>query len=225
MDVSGVKLIGFDMDGTLFDSFSVSFDALREGFEAFWEEMGEDGPIPSWETLKNLIGLPSYEFFPSALPESHKDHWELLHKHIGNAEKQRLSEGRGKCFDGVHETLGELASRGYILACLTNASRRYFDAVLDGCELRGFFREMSYLGEDMYRSKTDVLSSWSIEYGGGETLIYIGDRRGDIEAAHGAGVRAIGVTWGYGASKELAPADRVIDRVTELLEIFPNRKK
>ena len=221
MDVSRVKLIGFDMDGTLFNSFSVSYDAMREGFAAFWNELGEDGPVPSWDTIKRLIGLPSYEFFPAALPESHREHWKILHKHIGDAEKRRLSDGNGRCFDGIHETLGQLKTRNYILACLSNASRRYFDAVLDSCALRGYFDELAYLGEDPHRSKVDVLSEWAIEYGGKDRVCYIGDRQADIEAAHGAGVGAIGVSWGYGLRRELASADRVIHRAAELLDIFP----
>ena len=128
---------------------------LQEGFEEFWKEIGEDGPVPSWDTLKRLIGLPSYEFFPAALPKSHKEHWKILHKHIGDAEKRRLSEGKGRCFDAVHDTLPALIKRGYDLGCLTNASRQYYDSILDSCKLRGYFRESSYLGQDRFRNKVD----------------------------------------------------------------------
>ncbi len=220
MDITGLKAIGFDMDGTLFNSFSVSYDAIREGFEKFWSELGEDGPTVSWEKAKRFIGLPSYDFFPAMLPESHREHWELLHKHVGDAEKRRLKEGRGRCFDGVHETLSVLMERGYVLRCLTNASSRYFDAVLDGCNLRGFFEDLCFLGEDFSRNKADVLCEWANEFGGTDTLIYIGDRSADIDAAHSAGIKAIGVTWGYGLPQEMQHAEMLIDRMTDLLSVF-----
>ncbi len=220
MDKSKLKLIGFDMDGTLFNSFSVSYDAICDGFEAFRAEIGEDVPVPSWEKIKRLIGLPSYEFYPAMLPSKHKESWKVLHMHVGQAEEKRLMEGRGRCFDGVHRMLSDLKAKGYVLGCLSNASSRYFDAVLNECGLRDYFSKLSFLGEDFSRRKVDVLKEWAREYGSEGSIIYIGDRREDIEAAHGAGVGAIGVTWGYGSAKELEKADIVVDKVSDLMEIF-----
>ena len=220
MDSTGLKAVAFDMDGTLFNSFSVSYDAIREGFESFWAELGEEGPIPAWDKVKRLIGLPSYEFYPAALPESHREHWRLLHRLVGDAERRRLADGKGRCFDGVHETLDALGERGYVLCCLTNASRRYLDAVLDGCDLRKHFRELCHLGEDPSRDKVDVLREWAAGFGGRDRIVYVGDRKADIEAAHAAGIRAVGVTWGYGSPGELAEAEAVIDRMPDLLRVL-----
>lgn len=209
------------MDGTLFNSFTVSYDAIGDGFKKFWEEIGEEGETPSWEKVKSLIGLPSYEFFPSALPEKFHNRWKLLHKFIGDSEKQRLSDGHGRTFDGVHEVLGELIRTGYTLLILSNASRVYFDSVLDGCDLRKYFSRFYYLGEDPDRNKADVMGKWAGEFGGPESVIYVGDRKADIDASHEAGIRVVGVTWGYGNPGELKDAEWVIDSMTELLEILP----
>jgi phosphoglycolate phosphatase len=49
--------------------------------------------------------------------------------------------------------------------------------------------------------------------------VMIGDRRYDISGAHANGLRAIGVTWGYGTREELAQAgaDGIADSPGELL--------
>ncbi len=206
------------MDGTIFNSFTVSYDAIREGFEKFWAEVGVEGPVPPWDEVKKLIGLPSYEFYPAVLPEEYRDRWELLHKRVGDAETRRLRDGSGRTFDGVDETLSELADRGYKLLCLTNASERYFDAVMDGCSLRGYFEEIIGLGAIYSKNKVDVLREWVIEYGGTESIIYVGDRKADIDAARAAGIGSIGVTWGYGSPEELSQADVVIDLMIHLLD-------
>jgi phosphoglycolate phosphatase len=50
--------------------------------------------------------------------------------------------------------------------------------------------------------------------------VFIGDTDIDIITAHNAGMRSIGVTWGFRSADELraAGATHVIDRPLELLE-------
>jgi len=220
MKFKGITLIGFDMDGTLFNSFSASYDALYEGFEGFWKEMGTTGPIPDWEFVKSLIGLPSYEFYPQCLPKEFKSQWEVLHRHVGDAERRRLEAGQGRTFDGVHANLEVLKSNGFELGMLSNASKVYFDSVLDGCDLRRFFGRLSHLGDNFLQNKADMLEVWAVEMGGADRVVYVGDRAGDIQSAHAAGVKAVGVTWGYGSRRELADADAIINRMDELPGLF-----
>lgn len=215
-----LKAVIFDMDGTLFNSFTVSYDAIREGFEQFWEDIGEKGQTPSWEKVKHFIGLPSYEFYPAILEPEYREHADKLEEYVGAAERRRLTDGHGRCFDGVHETLQVLKDRGYVLGCVSNAGKRYFDAVMDSCRLRDFFTRSEYLGDSFTGSKSIILGDWAREFGGGDTLVYVGDRKADIEAAHDAGVQAVGVTWGYGSPRELASAEALIDRMPQLLEVL-----
>jgi phosphoglycolate phosphatase len=217
--------VGFDLDGTLFDSCSVSKMALRDGFKAFWEEVGVEGPVPSWDEVSRHIGLPSYGFFPALLPQSHKDQWRNLHRHIGQCEKMFLESGQGLTFEGVHETLKALKDSGYFLGCLSNASKVYFDSVLDCCKLREYFDKLTCIGEFRYVRKADILIQWSGELGGKEKLVYVGDRSADIEEAHVAGLKAVGVSYGYGARDELVKAEVVIDKIKDLLGILPNLYK
>jgi phosphoglycolate phosphatase len=217
--LKGIKGISFDLDGTLFDSCSVSKMAIKEGFDAFWEEIGEKGPVPSWEEIVEHIGLPSYGFFPALLPEKYKHLWRDLHGHVGRCERDRLSQGRGITFEGVHETLKQLKDKGFILGCLSNASRVYFDAVLDGCRLRDYFAKLACIGERPDLTKADILKEWADEAGGKDKLIYVGDRCGDIEAAHKTGLKAVGVSFGYGNKDELSGADVIIEKMEELINL------
>jgi phosphoglycolate phosphatase len=56
--------------------------------------------------------------------------------------------------------------------------------------------------------------------GGPEKLIYVGDRGADVDAAHSAGLIAVGVSFGYGTREELANAETIIDSMEDLLEIL-----
>lgn len=44
----------------------------------------------------------------------------------------------------------------------------------------------------------------------------MGDRGADVEEAHVAGLKAVGVTYGYGAREELCKAEEVIEKMGEL---------
>ena len=54
-----------------------------------------------------------------------------------------------------------------------------------------------------------------------EDCVYVGDSWVDIETGHHAGVRSIGVLWGFRDRQELEAhhADAVISRPEELLEL------
>jgi phosphoglycolate phosphatase len=69
--------------------------------------------------------------------------------------------------------------------------------------------------------KSDILRIWAGELRGGENLIYVGDRGADIEAAHSAGLKAVGVTFGYGSRDELSSAEALIDSMDQLLNVLP----
>ncbi len=215
-----LQVVAFDLDGTLFNSGSVSYDSIREGFEAFWSEIGVEGVIPSWDDARQLIGLPSFHFYPSLLPDEYKERWEILHKYVGDAEKAHLAAGRGRTFHGVHETLTELKQRGHELRCLSNASKGYFDAVIDECRLRHYFTRLDFLGQDFSRGKVHVLEEWAMELGETDRIFYVGDRAGDIGAAHEAGIEAVAVSFGYGTREELMEAEAVIDRMPDLLKVL-----
>jgi phosphoglycolate phosphatase len=56
-----------------------------------------------------------------------------------------------------------------------------------------------------------------------EDVIFIGDSRTDMETATAAGMRAIGVSWGFRPVEELRNhgAELVIDHPAEILRLFP----
>ena len=215
-----IRGVGFDLDGTLFDSSSVSRHALKDGFERFWAEIGEDGHVPSWEEASRLIGLPSRQFYPAILAAPYREHWRLLNRLVSEAEIRGLREGKGRTFEGVHDTLEALRAMGFWLGCVSNASKPYFDAVLDECRLREYFPDLAWLGEDARTTKADVLRRWAERVGGKRALVYVGDRGGDIEAAHAVGLLAAGVTYGYGSAEELASADIRINALWELVAVL-----
>ncbi len=57
-----------------------------------------------------------------------------------------------------------------------------------------------------------------------EETIYVGDSDVDVHTAHNAGLKCVGVTWGFRSREVLlnAGADYIIDKPMELINILVN---
>jgi phosphoglycolate phosphatase len=111
-------------------------------------------------------------------------------------------------YPGVAGMLDSFAAAGFAL-CLATSKRRVFaERILARLGIAGRFRGI-YGSED--GGKLDHKPALIAHILGREGVrptdaVMIGDRRFDIEGAHANGVRAIGVTWGYGHVAELQAA-------------------
>jgi len=78
-------------------------------------------------------------------------------------------------------------------------------------------------GCDLDIPKADVLEN-ILEMAGvrKDAVFMVGDRKTDITAGTTAGIRTIGVSWGFGSRAELTAAEAVVDSPGELLRYFQN---
>jgi phosphoglycolate phosphatase len=105
-----------------------------------------------------------------------------------------------RAFDGIPELLGGLRDAGWRLAVCTNKPEGAARVLLSGLGLDGHFSALGG-GDSFPMRKPDPGHLRATLAAAGalpEDAVMIGDHRNDIEAARGAGVRAIFAGWGYG---------------------------
>ena len=103
-------------------------------------------------------------------------------------------------FDGIPELLGGLRNAGWRLAVCTNKPEGAARVLLSGLGLDGHFSALGG-GDSFPMRKPDpghLRATLAAAGAVPEDAVMIGDHRNDIEAARGAGVRAIFAGWGYG---------------------------
>ena len=129
-----------------------------------------------------------------------------------------------RVYAGVPEVLAAVAGRGLPQGLVSNNSGRFVRLALTHLGLVDHFR--SILGEENVPApKPDARGALlaAQECGVDPTACwFVGDSPADREAARGAGMRSIGVTWGIHDQDEMAAMgfDQLIDHPRQLLDLL-----
>lgn len=213
--------IGFDLDGTLLDTFrdlgaAVNHALLLGGFQA----------VPL-ETSKDLIGGGAKIMLARALDAQGgvpADEFKRLYKAMLG-----YYEGHNAIYTApypqVRDVLAQLADQGIRMAVVTNKFEAFARSVLTQLDLIDQFETV--IGGDTMGKGPDgqylakphpapVLKAHEVL--GGGRFVFIGDSTYDVRAAKAAGVPVIAAAYGYcdGPPNELG-ADAVIDSFGDLI--------
>ena len=199
-----VKLAVFDCDGTLIDSQVNILRAMRQGFER------HALPAPSDHDIRRVVGLSLVETMRVLLPEAEP----ALHESLAQEYKQAFWRLRAdKALDpeplypGIAQILDELRDSGWLLGVATGKSDRGLGLALEHHGLSGHFITLQTADRHPSKPHPSMLHTAMADAGAlpANTLI-IGDTVFDIMMGGNAGVRAIGVDWGYHDAAELIDA-------------------
>lgn len=198
--VERLKLIVFDLDGTLIDSAR----DLANSVNAALDHM--QLPPLTDEIIASFVGNGAAMLVRQALAAEEKISPDEVHdQEIARAYTFFLDHYREHLLDytyaypGVAEALEEL-SRRYTLAILTNKPVRPARRICEGLGLAECFRVI-YGGDSFPMKKPDPMGFNAIlaEAGAqpGETLM-IGDSKTDVLTARNAGSWCLGCQFGFG---------------------------
>jgi phosphoglycolate phosphatase len=206
-----------DLDGTLLDT--------REGINAsIRHALAELGHFPTSDSdFGHLIGPPLETVLAAALATYSDDRVAdaaLAYRAHYAAIGIRLA----RTFPDIPLMLERLKERGFVLVVATSKRLQFAQRLLADSELRQHFQAIygatpdGALDEKAALIRTILLQQQC----GADVAVMVGDRREDIVAAHAHGVRAIGITWGYGDRTELqdAGADALADSPLSLLRLL-----
>jgi phosphoglycolate phosphatase len=123
-----------------------------------------------------------------------------------------------RVFPGVTEFLHEYAEAGWRMAVCTNKPAVAARKLLDNMGLSRLLQVVGG-GDSFAVRKPDpahLLATLRLARGEPAASVMVGDHANDVVAAHGAGVKAIFVTWGYGPLAMGQEADAVAGDIPTL---------
>lgn len=212
-----LKLIIWDMDGTLVDSREVIQRAMERAFEA------HDLSPPAYEQTRKTVGLGLSEACAQLVPKTF-DMVELpaLVATYKQVFVQRRTEADfiEPLYEGAFAALEARREEGCLQAIATGRARRGIEAI---CEMhpgmRDFF-DTTWSADDgpgkphpfMVDAAMDALGVTP------DQAVMVGDATFDILMGRAAKVHTLGVSWGFGTAQELeaAGAHKVHDTFSSL---------
>lgn len=208
-----MRLVLFDLDGTLIDSETGIVGSIEHALAQL------DVVAPAREVLRGWIGPPLRATFPLALGHDP----ERIEQAVAHYRSRFDSTGwaEHEIYAGIGEVVDALAKRGERLAVVTTKVRVQAERIVAHLPFGPCFERVYGPEPGTTQSeKATMIAQALLDFGVfAVDAVMIGDRRFDIEGARANGVRAIGVSWGFGSVDELleAGADVVVHTPAELL--------
>ena len=218
--VETVRLLIFDLDGTLIDSrqdLTNSVNAMLRHYRR---------PELPCDLIATYIGDGAPMLVRRALgdPDDQKFVDEALLFFLGYYREHKLDNTY--VYEGVKESLVSIreARKGEVrMAVLSNKPVNPSRAIVEALGLGSFFFQV-YGGNSFVTKKPDPQGAIQLLKEAGvkaEQAVMIGDSANDVLTAKNAGMFSVGLSYGLSpATLEKVPPDVLLDRPDELEELF-----
>ena len=228
--LSHIKAIAFDLDGTLIDSLvdlANAANAMRVHLSL---------PRLERERLESYIGDGLGALVRRALTDDpdksvDKQLWQKGFTFYLKYYDAHLVT-HTQPYPGIKECLNEISELAYPMAVVTNKLERFAKKILQQLNLHNYFKIV--LGGDSLEEKKPsalplihVAQAFQIEP---NSLLMVGDSLNDLKAAATAGSPCIGVRYGYSSSalaqlarKQQLPIIAVVDHPQEITEALTSQ--
>lgn len=211
--MTALRLVVFDVDGTLVDSQAHIVASMDRAFA------GAGLAPPDRAATLSIVGLSLPVAMARLAPEAPERIDDLVAGYKAAFASLR-AEGDpaalSPLYPGARACLETLAAEpSTLLGIATGKSRRGLDHLLELHGLRGLFQTMQVADDHPSKPHPAMLEACLSETGVAPAqATIVGDTSYDMEMGRAAGLRGIGVSWGYHAADALreSGASLVIDR-------------
>lgn len=206
-----MKLVIFDFDGTIADTSEGILDSHRFALKAMGRE------IPCEDELRGVIGgnlLKTYiEKFGFAEPDA---------REAVRIYRERYAEvgiHKAVLYPGFADMVKMLKTRGYKAGVATLKAENFANIMLDEMKIASYFDAVCGMDEHDHLKKAGLIKKCcSLCEVDESSAILIGDSNNDSKGAEEAGVKFIGVTYGFGFTPDENYSFDTANKVVEILK-------
>lgn len=211
----------FDLDGTLLNTLEDLGDSVNHALKSFGY------PERTYEEVRCFVGNGIKELMFKAVPKGTDEETALKCLQVFKDHYKTNMQHKTAPYNGIIELLETLKSNGFKLGIVSNKydfgvknlNKYYFKDLIPVAigECEGVRRKPA---------PDTVLTAMKELNAQKESTLYVGDSGSDMITAQNAGVKGVGVTWGFRDAKSLkeSGADFLVDSPAQLLDIAQNTK-
>jgi phosphoglycolate phosphatase len=217
-----MNLILFDCDGTLADSQNAICAAMDAAFVA------HDLRPPGRARTLTIVGLSLPEAFAALEPDQSAAVRQLLaESYRAAAQRLRVAHTEDPLFEGADATVRGLARRADVkIGMATGKSARGVDRMIAHHGWQNMFQSLQTADGNPSKPHPAMIERAMADTGAArDETVMIGDTTFDMDMAAAAGVRSIGVAWGYHPVDALrsAGAGIIVETFAELDAVLARR--
>lgn len=209
-----MRLVIFDLDGTLIDSVALIVETVTEAFTAVGQA------VPTEQEIRAISGITAREAMAILAPGTDAERVETILQSYRTHYQARAGVSREPLFKGALAALDRLqAQPDTVLAVATGKGYRGAVTLLERHAIIDRFHSIQTPDHNRGKPDPQMIDTAMEKAGvGHEATVMIGDTVHDMRMARAAGVKALGVAWGYHEIDELtgAGAHLVIERFDDL---------
>lgn len=213
-----INSIIFDLDGTLLNTIEDLANACNYALTTLGYKTHEV------EKYKTFVGNGRYKLVERMLPEDNRS-VENIEKalELFDSYYEKHMIDMTKPYDGIMEMLDCLINKSINIAVVSNKPHEFTTEVVKNYFGDRF--EVVYGHKKNTKEKPDpwavleVIDEFKVNK---DECLYVGDSEIDINTAKNAGVKSVGVEWGFRGKGELesAGANYIVNKPEQILEIL-----
>lgn len=180
-----IKMIGFDLDGTICDTISICLKAFLEAVSPYVDyELTE-------KHVKSTFGFNETGMIKLLV----KEKWEAALSDFYTCY-ERWHEFCREPFPGIRETISFLKEKNRRIVLITGKGEKSCAITLQKLDMEHTFDKIM-CGSEQHRNKAEAILALLEQYRvKKEEFVYIGDTISDIEACKQSGVLCCSAAWG-----------------------------
>lgn len=206
------KVIAFDCDGTLVNTYNL----IQKTFRITFKELFPDVFITD-QKYESFFGPSLKETFAQYVDTEEKINYCIERYRYHN---QKIMAEMIEIFDGIEEMLKTLKEEGYRIMIVSNKASQAVKRSVELCNIDKYIEAI--IGYEMIIPKPNPDGIYqAMKLYEVDNLLYVGDTTIDMITGLNANVPTIGVTWCKSSKEELlnSGATYVISHPSQLIDI------